>query len=266
MGRHHERRGAAPRAPWDVHRLQQALAGRGLDTRTWTGIARVDDTDEAIRWDSELGWIVDVTIESGPLHGTGPIACQLTTSFVESNGIRADPPTIGSVVAITINRGTPNDCVFIVGVIVSADKAPPGSVNGIQIDTDMAERTHIFVSDHDVQQQVGEKWRTSATSRATLEAPEVRLASDSADQSYIRGEDYADAADDFADACDTYALAVFTAFTRLTPPGPPATPVTGVEVANAVLDISIAYNRFATAVQIFKHQRGAYLSSKIKGE
>lgn len=251
----------------DLGRLREAMAAPGSDPRSWVVLARVDDDDDAVRWEEGYGWIADVTFTFGDMSGEGPIACRVSSAFGGDGKASISPVERGSEVAVLLPGGDPMTAPLIVGVAFnSQDVRVPEEVNGQTIDEDFAKGNHILVTPHSVQQEVGERWRTSATDRATLEAPEVRLANEDADQSYVRGEDYADAADALADATDDFGQQVLAAFGNLVPPGPPVTPVTQAQATSAVTTITTAYAALAVAVGQFKAARNSYLSAKIKGE
>lgn len=242
------------------------MAGPGADPRSWVVLARVDDDDDAVRWEPDVGWLADVTFAFGDLAGEGPIVCRVSSAFGGDRQGAFSPVARGAEVSVLLAGGDPMTAPIIVGVAFNAqDVRAPETVNGQDIDEDFAAANHIVVTPHSVQQEVGERWRTSATDRATLEAPEVRLADEDADQSYVRGEDYADAADALADATDDFGQQVLTAFGNLVPPGPPITPVTQAQATSAVTTITAAYAALAVAVGRFKTARETYLSTKIKG-
>lgn len=253
------RRRRSGRGSWDVSRLRQALAGPNMDTRTWVAMARVDDDDDAIRWDDHLGFVVDVTIQGGPLDQTGPIACRFGNPFVANAGQRSDPPTKGMLVVIMLSEGNPNVACTVIGCLPTPDFAVPTSVNGQTIDEVFAEANHFLVTQHSVQQEVGEKWRTSATSRATLAAPEVRLVSEDAVQPFVRGTDYADALGRFLDAllvvmiaAGTFATAVGAAIPALVVPA---------QTFNTAIS-----SAFTNALNAYKGARQTYLSSKLNAD
>jgi uncharacterized protein involved in type VI secretion and phage assembly len=251
----------------DLGRLREAMSGPGADPRSWVVLARVDDDEDGVRWETGIGWIVDVTFTFGDLAGEGPVACRVAAAFGGDREGTFAPVRAGAEVMVLLPGGDPMTAPLIVGVAFNTqDVRVPTTVNGQDIDEDFAQANHILVTTASVQQQVGEVWRTSATDRATLEAPEVRLANEDADQSFVRGEDAADAADALADATDDFGQQVLTAFTNLVPAGPPVTPVTQVQAAAAVTTITTAYAQLAAAVARFKSARNTYLSSKIKGE
>lgn len=234
----------------DMRRLGLAVSYPGIDPRSWVSFGRVDDDDDAVRWDAERGWIVDVTMLGGGIDGEGPIACRVTGSFVSDGGARVEPVTRKQLVLVAIPEGSLNVNPTIVGVISTPDLPPPASVNGQDIDEDFAKANHVLVTPHSVQQEVGERWRTSATSRATLEAPEVRLADEDADQSFVRGNDQLDALGDVLDALDAYLNSVQSIMTATPFPKP---------------GLSVAYTAWQASLQAARASLQNALSTKIKG-
>lgn len=109
----------------------------------------------------------------------------------------------------------------------------------------------------------GNKIATFTRSGATVD---IRLATDTADQPFIRGTDKADADNALADAVNTYQQQVLAAFTALSPGGAPALPVTQAQVAAALLVITPAGVALAAAVTQHNTARTTYLSTKIKGD
>lgn len=237
----------------DLGRLRAAVSGPNVDTRTWISMARVDDDEDAIRWDDALGWIADVTMAGGSLDQEGPIACRVTGPFVGNAKGSNEPVTRGQLVLVTLPEGDLNAAPVIVGALFTPDLPVPSSVNGIAVDEDVALATHILVTEHDVQQQVGQKWRTSATSRATLEAPEVRLATEDAAQSFVLGNDQATALKDAFDAIGSFAQSLATATGA--PPN----------AALTVASVLLAYNVLAPKLVAAKTAIDNALSTKIKG-
>lgn len=227
-------------------RLRELVKGPGIDTRTWLFYARVDDDDEAVRWDAEVGWLVDVTVVGGQLDGEGPVACRVAWPYAASGAANSSPVQRGVLVACVLPEADLNGTPVIVGMLSTSGEPVPETVNGQDIDEAYAKATHIFVTEYDVQQEVGERWRTSATQRATLEAPEVRLADEDAGQSYVRGEDQKDALDSFLDSFDVWVDLV-----RL-----------GIIAGGGTLDNTTILQ----ASQTLRTQLAQALSSRIKGE
>lgn len=104
-----------------------------------------------------------------------------------------------------------------------------------------------------------------ATFTRTGSAVDIRLATDSADQPFIRGTDKADADNALADALNTYQAQVTAAFASLAP-APPGTPLTSTHGAAALLTVTTAGTVLATAVSTHNAARNTYLSTQIKGD
>lgn len=241
----------------DVRRLGVAVSYPGIDPRIWLAYGRVDDDADAVRWDSALGWLADVTLLGGGVDQEGA-TCRMGQVFGADQQGSFQPLVGGELVVVLVPEGDLNVAPVIVGMLASPDLPVPGSVNGQTIDEDFAKAAHILVTEKNVQQEVGEKWRTSATSRATLEAPEVRLANEDADQDFVRGNDYADAEGQFLDALTTFLHQI----SDLATPAPP----NGALTVATVIAATQGPTGLLAAVQQFKDARNTYLSTKIKGE
>ena len=237
----------------DFGRLRDALSGPGADPRTWVCLARVDDDPAALRWETGVGWIVDVTLTSGELAQEGPIPCRVPVGWGGAGNLLSAPALRGSEVLIGFPDGDPNVSPMILGVLHNpTDNAPATTVNGQAIDLTLAEATHILVTPRDVEVQAGAAVRVTATGAAKVLAPSVVLAEDSATQPFVRGTD-------LRMALDTFAAQIQAAFANLVPPGPPVAPVTGVQAAAALAAIT-------AAVAVFQAQANVYLSTRITGE
>lgn len=239
--------------------MAAAIAGPGVDTRTWVSDARVDDDDDAIRWDTERGWIVDVTLLGGGLDQEGPFGARLAVGWAGDGYGEFDPPTRGMLVSVLVCEGNPNTVVWITGRINTTDLPVPTQVNGQDIDEDFAKAHHITVSPHGLQQQFGKEVRIEAKDRATFAGSEVRLQTENADQPYVRGTTYADALGTFLDALLVVFVAIGTFATAVGAALPP------LVVPAQTLNTAIS-TQFQAALQQFKNARQQYLSTKIKGE
>lgn len=228
-------------------------------------MARVDDADDAVRWDPPRGWLVDVTVVGGALDGEGPIPCRVAWAYAGSDAGTSEPVERGVLVACVLPEANLNGSPVIVGVLPTPDMAAPTSVNGEDIDADFAKATHFRVSPRNYEAQYGSKWRTKVTDEAKLLAQALKLADDDAAQSYMRGEDYADALDRFIDATDQFAQAGINAFSALDPGGPPITPVTAANARAALLAFSTGYFIYLAELEAFKQARQQYLSTRIDG-
>lgn len=252
------RRSRIRRVP-DLGRLREAMSGPGADPRSWVVLARVDDDDDAIRWDTGTGWVADVTFVFGDLAGEGPVACRVASIFGGDGVGSFQPVQRGAEVLVLLPGGDPNTAPMIVGVGFNPEDLPvPETVNGQTIDEDFALANHILVTEHSVQQEVGPRWRTEATERATLAAPEVRLADEDAGQAFVRGNAQADALKDLVDALDAFAQALATA--------PPAVPNGALTVASVAVAYANPLTGLAVKLTRAKTAIDNALSTKIKGE
>lgn len=209
-------------------------------------MARVDDDDDAVRWDEELGWLADVTVVGGELDGEGPIPCQVGWAYGKNGAMLSSPIERGAQVVVLVTEGDANALTVIVGVVPVADQMPPTEVNGESIDEALLKATHVFVTPHNVEQQVGSLWRVSSIDDAKLLSQNVKLAEDDASQSYVRGEDQRDALGQFLTSLSTWIELV-----RL-----------GVVAGGGTLDNT----DFTAAIDQLRSGLDSALSLRIKGE
>jgi hypothetical protein len=223
------------RSAVDFNRVANGLQKPGIDPRTWLAFARIDEDPDATVWDDELGWLCDVTFVGGGLDGDGPNLARWGGRGVYR------PPVQGALCLVAVVGGDPNDDLVILGMLDDADSAAPASVNGDAIDEAMASRTHIVARpDEDADVEM---------TRVRVNAELVLGAAD-ADQSYVRGDDYAGEEAKFLDALDTF-------LSSAPPPGPFG------QVSSATFIAAAAPLKLA--IQQFKLAKNTYLSQRIKG-
>lgn len=222
--------------------MREAMAGPGSDPRVWLALARVDDADEAQRWDPEFGWLVDVTFVSGELAGEDGIPCRVARSYVGVEEGRIDPPVPNSLVLVAVVDGDPNVEPTIVGALYSAgDFDPPATINGEDVTATVAEAFHLFRTSK------GIRWQVDGD--AFLEVGGVLyLADPNATQSFVRGDDQQAALDDFFALLNTWGAEVATGITGAGGTAPPSQAAFIEGIATLRLELQQA------------------LSSKIKGE
>jgi len=223
----------------DLSRMREAIEGPGIDTRVWTSRARVDDDPDAIRWDENLGWLVDVTFVSGPLDGEGSIVCRVASPY-QGDGVGiARPPLRGGLVQVEIPAGNINVEPTITGYLHDNQAKPPTKVNGTDITEAMALETHITVAPgHDLDEQ----WRN-----IRMTADLIQLAVANPEQSFIRGDALLDRLEPLLDAFFQWATA--------------ATADIGGAATTA------AYNStLVPAKTAFDGASSTYRSTKIKGD
>lgn len=231
----------------DVGRMREGMRGPGADPRTWVTFGRVDDDDDAIRWEVPHGWIVDVTFSGGQLEGEGPIACRVLRLFAADGATRQEPVFRGAEVAVVLSEGDPNASPLIIGMVHNGGGSEtPEEVNGTTIDEDYSLATHILVTPHALDYQIDGDVRIKTTGTARLLGPLVELAEQDAGQSFVRGDDQKDALNAFLDALSTWAVLVKAGIVAA-----------GGTLENAALD---------AAINVAKQQFASALSSKVKGE
>jgi len=153
--------------------MADAVSRPGIDPRAWIMSARVDDDPDAISFIEGTGWVVDVTITSGPLSGEGPITCRVASAFALNAAARLEPVTKSAEVMVAFIDGDPNTAPIIFGYAFNpADLAVPETVNGETIDEAFALENHILVTPHSVQEQVGGTHTTKVDGDVTYTSEE----------------------------------------------------------------------------------------------
>ena len=237
---------------FDAGLMREAIKGPGLDTRAWGQQARVDDDDDAIVWDRELGWLVDVTMVGGELDGDGPVLCRVASPGQGATIGTHRPPRPSGLVLVQLPTGDPNDIAVIVGQLHNEDDTAgalaPTTINGDAIvERDAAEgqvaalETHIDVYPAE---DLDQEWRNV---RITADA--MTLGAADAEQPFARGADLADALDDLADATSDVVTAISVSLAAAASPLDPT-----------------ALAAFEVAVATFKAAREQYLSDRINGD
>ena len=237
----------------DWGRVAAAVSRPGIDPRAWVELARIDDDPDAMVWDSELGWLVDVTFIGGALDGEGPVVCRVASGFQGTGTGEHRPPIRDGLVVVAIPNGDANDDAIIVGQLHSTGEAAPSAVNGDSIvETGASEgqvaadETHITVAPG---ADIDQEWRN-----VRITADRMVLGLSDADQPFARGGDLADALDDLADAVSDFAQALAGSF-----PAPPNAALTVADVITAAAPLIAAAASFKTA-------RTQYLSTRILGD
>ena len=243
----------------DQGRLAMLAAAPGIDTRTWVCIARVDDDEDAIRFamaDDEagpLGWLVDVTIQGGPLDQEPIDGCRVASYFGGNDTGKIDPIGQGCLVVVVLPAGGTNEEPTIVGVLDDITCPPPPSVNGTDIDEAYALATHILVTDKAVDEEVAGDIRV-ATPNGThrLLGNLVELASEDAEQSFVRGDEHIEDVNSLRNALQNFG-ANLAASTPAAPNG-----------ALTVADVAAAVTTLTNDLAAIDFSRA--LSTRIKGE
>jgi len=258
----------------DMGRLREALKGPGADTRTWIATARVDDDPDAIRWDSALGWIVDVTFYGGSLDQEGPVACKLGGAFAQAGATRSEPPGRGTEVLVALPSGDPNASPTIISRLHNSDETVPTTIFGLPITEVTALLAHILVSPLGLQQEYALAARLRALAWL-VEGGSIALAGTVAlgvtvlptgaivppTQPMLRGADFTGATlGELVAALTSFAAAVATAFGTIAI----AAPAGGAPAATSIT--TIALPALQAALASFQAAAVANLSTKVAGE
>lgn len=165
------------RKRFDLGRLRVAAAGPGSDTRTWVTTARVDDDPEAISFEPDVGWVVDVTFIGGDLAEEGPVPCRVAMGFGgEESGI-LEPPALGCEVIVVVPDGDPNANPIIVGYLDNGDGCgPPETVFGFPVTEQTAQGTTYVASKGNLEAEYQGSARVQGLQGVTIAAPAIALA------------------------------------------------------------------------------------------
>jgi hypothetical protein len=258
----------------DMGRLREAMRGPDADTRTWIATARVDDDVDAIRWDTALGWIVDVTIYGGSLDQEGPIACKLGGTFAQDGATRSDPPARGAEVLVALPAGDANASPTIIARLHNQADAVPTTIFGLPITEVTALLAHILVSPLGLQQEYALAARLRALAWL-IEGGSIAFAGTVAlgvavlpdgsvvppTQPMLRGADFTGATlGELVAALTSFAAAVATAFGTIAI----AAPAGGAPAATSIT--TIALPALQAALASFQAAAAANLSTKVAGE
>lgn len=248
--------GSRIRRQFDQGRLGLLASAPGIDSRTWIVIARVDDDADAVRWadeqDGPLGWLVDVTVQGGPLDQEPIDGCRVASAFAGADRGRFDPVERGALVVVALSEGGTNAEPTIVGVLPTDGAAPPAEVNGEALDEELAKATHVLVTPHAIEYQAGGDVRVKSDGVARWLGQDVELAELNASEPYVLGNK-------LKNALEAFAQSVQTAATQLVPPGPPVTPVTAAQASAALGTITVAVGQLTVDLE-------RALSQRIRGE
>lgn len=220
--------------PLDMGRLSTSVARPGIDPRSWLSFARIDDDPDAVVWDAELGWLVDVTLCGGELDGEGPVLCRCP-----GRG-QYTPPVRDALAVVLLPNGDPETAVLVM-MLDDADHPPPAEVNGTAIDEAFARRTHIAA--HPAADLDAEFTNVRVTGQMVLGVRD-------ADQPFVRGTAQADAIDTLLDAMSSFLSAA------------QALPIMG---AVNVASFKTGADALKLAITAFKAKRSSILSTTIRG-
>lgn len=245
----------------DFGRLREALRGPGVDTRVWICAGRIESDPEAIAWDPDVGWIVDVQIYGGELDGEGSIPCRVAMAYSGAGATRSDPPELGGEVLIAITDGDPNANPVVIGKLHNEGEKVPTELQGLPLLEQLARTTHFTISPHGSREQWGGPRVVTAEGFQALSAELLALAGTvmlggqlaldgtpvPATQPYVRGAQQLAALTTLLTALGVYATAIG------------AIPL----IAGAAGPAAVTLN---TAIASANAQLAAALSAKVFGE
>ena len=195
----------------DVRRLGAAVSFPGIDPRTWVSAARVDEDPEALSWDEDLGWVVDVSPYGSDLEGDSELPCRMAT--VGAVGDRYGeycPPVVACEVLILFPAGDSETSPVLLGNLTNAeDCRAPTTVNGLPISGDAPSSSSVLVSPFDTEivrsphnrrHDYGGIW--------VLDSSDIRLGSDSGVQAALLGPPTNQNTSDFLTAVRVFATAL----------------------------------------------------------
>ena len=219
------------RRTMDVGRLSAAASQPGIDTRIWLTLAVVTD----IGFDAAEGVFVDVQYQPTGENET----CYLAMPFAGSGFGVFFPVEVDDTVLVAVPSGDPNNGPWVIARAWNAGDAPPADFGDGDEPID-----YVYF-----------KGKDGKDMKFVTQGDEAKILFQAGTQSFIRGEDYADAEAAFLDALSTFVRQISTAAT-------PAPPNAALTVASVIAAAEI----FQPAITQFKEAKQNYLSTKIKGE
>ncbi len=256
---------ANKRKRWDVERVRAAI-GAPDPGQTFTAAARIEDPTDAIHFDPQSGWIVDVSFYGGPLDGEKEVPVRVLSKGPGGDGFgEYIPPARGAEVLIGIPEGDVEANPVMIGYLTNEDgDKPPTQINGLALATEAPASTPLAVSPHDTEIKRSphnrrEQYDGARTVQATshvLKADQptagVLLGSETAAKSFLLGEDLV-----------TNLIAVVDQLLILVQTG-------GNSGGPVVLAGLVAFQEFwntpITGLKAQLQQPGVVLSVKVKGE
>jgi hypothetical protein len=218
-----------------------------MDTRSWISMARVDEDPNAMVWNAQLGWLVDVTLMGGELDGEGPVNCRVGSFGQGTAAGEHHPPRLSALVGVFIPTGDPNEDAIIFCQLHDVETMmAPTVINELPINEAMALTTHIFAFPTEMLEQ------EYATIRMTAES--MIFGTPTATEPFVRGLDLQSALGDFATAISEFAAAIVA--TTATPLDAALPHAPAVAAATPLIDAAAALQAAATQ----------YLSTRILGD
>lgn len=190
----------------DVLKMGRAFRQPGIDPRVWSTSGRIDPEGNSIRWDSDLGWVIDVIGAGGGFEQE-----VITAKVCTNNPYEFIPQIKDCEVHVGVPEGEATGNPVILGSMNNSDGCEaPGFVTGMSVDgaLDFTPPLTTFdalfgvispydnefkVTPHNRREEYGGDHIDVAENQVLEAVDNVRLAKRDATQSYVRGEDQVDA-------------------------------------------------------------------------
>lgn len=190
----------------DVLRMGRAFRQPGIDPRVWSTSARIDPEGDSIRWDADLGWVIDVIGLGGGFEQE-----VITAKVATNNPFEFIPQIKDCEVHVAVPEGEATGNPVILGAMNNADGCEaPGFVTGMVVDGTLEITSPLTTFDalfgvispydnefkvtpHSRREEYGGDHVDVAENQVLEAVDNVRLAKRDATQSYVRGEDQVDA-------------------------------------------------------------------------
>ena len=195
--------GARFRNTPDVLRMGRAMRQPGIDSRVWSTGGRVGEEGNTVRWDADIGWVVDIVCFGGGFSQdviTARVATNHPNEFIPLNP--------DCEVNLSVPEGEAEGIPAIVGTLNNQDGCEaPGEVTGIAVDGSIEVSTTTYdgflglISPYDTEFKTSPNNRREEydgyyivkASDCVVEGGQLRFAGRDATQSFVRGEEFIDA-------------------------------------------------------------------------
>lgn len=219
----------------DVNALASAVSRPGVDPRVWITLAVVTE----LGYDPDEGPFADLQYQPNGDQETALIGSNYAgAEFGDWSSVE-----IGDTVLVAVPMGDPGNGPTIICRMWNAGDKPFAEMQD-------ADDSEVPTQNRVLRVKPGKKFQLVISG----DGARIELAQKDATQSFVRGDDYADAEGEFLDALDTFVQTLATAT-----PAPPNSALT-------VAAVLAAANIFRPKITAFKNARNDYLSTKIKGE
>lgn len=278
--------GARFRTIPDVLRMGRAMRQPGIDPRTWSTSGRIDPEGDSIRWDSELGWVVDVIGFGGGFEQE-----TLTAKVAMNNPFEYVPLLKDCEVHVSVPEGEATGNPAILGTLHNDDGCEaPGVVTGMDVDG-VSETTpldsafdsksgtispydnELKFTPHNRREEYGGDHVDVAANQVLEAVDQVRLATRLATQSYVRGENFLAYLDPYLNSIVAYIeassaanLKVYAAINGLASGSVSPDEIAAVKAAVSAITETVGNGGTKATYDVAVDEPGVVLSERIKGE